>query len=155
LRFVEIYVREGKVLLPTLAVRSGDIITVFEPVRALDLSDRDKIVAAIAKAVSEPLPRVDLIDPAAHARTKPLPRAVKARSWTAFAKPARQWVLREEGRNLVLLSTHHAYNYGFQEDDQPTRVWPGDTDPAIVGRETVDLILQAARENATQPSQSA
>ncbi len=141
-----IYVREGKVLLPTLAARSSDIIAVFEPVAILDMTDREKIAAAIAKALSEPLPRVVLIDPAAHARTKPLPRAVKVRSWPAFAKPARQWVLREEGKNLVLISTHHAYNFGFQEDDQPMRVWPADTDPAIVGKEAVDLILQPAKE---------
>ena len=145
---MEIYVREGKVLLPTLAARNGDIITLCEPVTVPDVTDRDKIAAAIAKAVSEPLPRVDLIDPAAHARTKPLPRTVKVRSWPAFAKPARQWILREEGKNLVLVSTHHAYNYGFQENDQPIRVWSTDTDPAIVAKETVDLILPPA--GATQ-----
>jgi hypothetical protein len=148
-----IYVREGKVLLPTLAARSSDIITILEPVTVLDVTDRDKIAAAIAKAVSEPLPRVHLIDPAAHARTKPLPRAVKVRSWPAFAKPARQWVLREEGKNLVLVSTHHAYKYGFQEDDQPIRVWSTDTDPAMVAKEAVDLILQPT--GATQDTQSA
>jgi len=148
-----IYVREGKVLLPTLAARSSDIITIFEPVTVLDVTDRDKIAAAIAKAVSEPLPRVHLIDPAAHARTKPLPRAVKVRSWPAFAKPARQWVLREEGKSLVLVSTHHAYNYGFQEDDQPIRVWSTDTDPAMVAKEALDLILQP--HGASQGTQSA
>ena len=152
---MDIYVRQGKVLLPTLAARSTDIITVFEPVTVLDVTNREKIVAAVAKAVSEPLPHVHLIDPAAHARTKPLPRAVKERSWTAFAKPARLWVLKEQGQNLVLVSTHHAYNYGFQEDDQPIRVWPGETDPATVAKEAVDLILQSAEEGASQHTQLA
>jgi hypothetical protein len=154
-RFVEIYVREGKVLLPTLAARSGDIITVFEPVTVLDATDREKIVGAIAQAVSEPLPHVDLIDPAAHARTNPLPRAVKVRSWSAFAKPARLWVLKEEDKNLVLVPTHHAYNYGFQDDDQPIRAWPAETDSSVVAKEVVDVIFHSAGESAPQRTQSA
>jgi hypothetical protein len=63
------------------------------------------------------------------------------------------WVLKENGQNLELFSTHHAYKYGFQEEDQPIRVWPIDAGPAMVAKEAVDFILQPV--GATERSQPA
>ena len=149
---VSIYLREGRVYLPTLAISRDGVITMHDPVLVIPVTEPDRVALAVATAISEPLAQVDLISPSVLDR-KPgvLAQAAKVRSWAAFARPAQLWVLRHRDGHLALMSAHHAYNLAFQEDPEPVRTWPKGADTATVGTEAVRLILDALHATVPRP----
>jgi hypothetical protein len=143
LKRVNIYLYEGKILLPIVAIRAHGTLLETDPVAIFDVwGDRDRVVDAVGRRLMEALPRLDMIDDSVLDR-EPVARAVKVRSWKAFVKDARLWVLRNDVPGIMVLkATHPVYEFReFQEDEQPIRAWPGSVDPAIVAREAVELTL--------------
>jgi hypothetical protein len=135
-----LYLRKGKVFIPTLGRVPGGPYRDIEPVTVVDVSDAD----GLHQAVRETIARGNLpVGP--YPRPNPPPVVLKhagVKSWGAFARWASPWVIDERDGKYQIIGHRREPNNWAQDPEQTVNFPLGTTLDQVIDR--MIAILQAA-----------
>jgi hypothetical protein len=138
-----LYLRKGKVFVPTFGRVSGGPYRDIEPVAVVEVSDAEGLRRAFREAIARGNPPVG-----PYPRPNPLPVVVKhagVKSWGAFARGALPWSIEEENGIIQIIGRRKTPD-GWVEDPEQTIDFPSGTtlDQAI------DRMIAILRDAAQQ-----
>jgi hypothetical protein len=147
--FVECYLREGAVYVPTVARRaSSPIYTIIEPIAVVPLKDPDAVRAALLESLSRG--NVIIADPDPQALRAPpiILKYARVRSWSAFFRTAFSWsITQKDGAYQILVYRKHPKGYWEEDQSQKIQFPPEATRADVVSR--MVAILQGTARTAT------
>jgi hypothetical protein len=143
--FIECYLREGTVYVPTVVRQtSGPIYNIIEPIAVVPVNDPDAVRAALLDSLN----RGNAIIPDPDPRDRDAPPAIlkyaSARSWSAFFRTAFSWSIAQQDGAYQILG-YRKHPKGYWEEDQSQKI----QFPAQATREdVVDRMLAILQETA-------
>jgi hypothetical protein len=143
--FVECYLREGTVYVPTVVRRaSSPIYNIIEPIPVVPLNNPDAVRAALLNSLN----RGNAIVPDPDPRDRDAPPAIlkyaRVRSWSAFFRTAFSWSITQED-GVYQIQGHRKHPKGSWEEDQSQKVqFPRQA----THQDVIDRILAILRETA-------
>jgi hypothetical protein len=137
-----LYLRKGKVFIPTLGHVSGGPYRDIEPVAVVEVSD----VAGLRRAFRETIARGNPpVGP--YPRPNPPPVVVKhagVRSWGVFARGASTWLLRQQGGLYQIVGYRREPNNWAKDPEQTVGFPPGSTLDQVIDR-MIAILQETAR----------
>ncbi len=120
--FVECYLREGTVYVPTVVRQaSSPIYNIIEPIAVVPLNDPDAVRAAVLDSLS----RGNAIIPDPDPRDRDAPPAIlkyaRVRSWSAFFRTAFSWSIKQED-GAYRIQGHRKHPKGYWEEDPSQKI---------------------------------
>jgi hypothetical protein len=143
--FVECYLREGTVYVPTVVRRaSSPIYNIIEPIAVVPLNNPDAVRAALLNSLN----RGNAIVPDPDPRDRDAPPAIlkyaRVRSWSAFFRTAFSWSITQED-GVYQIQGHRKHPKGYWEEDQSQKVqFPRQA----THQDVIDRMLAILRETA-------
>jgi hypothetical protein len=138
-----LYLRKGKVFIPTFGRVPGGPYRDIEPVAVVDVSNADDLRRAFRETIARGNPPIG-----PYPRHNPPPVVVKyagVKSWGAFARGALPWSIEEENGIFQIIGRRRTLD-GWVEDPEQTIKFP-------VGRtldQVIDRMIAILREAAQQ-----
>jgi hypothetical protein len=143
--FVECYLREGTIYVPTVVRQaSSPIYNIVEPIAVVPLDDADAVRAALLDS----LDRGNAIIPDPDPRTRDAPPAIlkyaRVRSWSAFFRTAFSWSITQEN-GVYQIQGHRKHPKGYWEEDQEQKIqFP----PHVTREDVLDRMVAILQETA-------
>ena len=142
--YSQLYLRKGKVLIPTFGLVHRGLYRDIEPVAVVDVSDTD----ALRQAFHETIARGNPPTPYYPRDAYPQPVVVKyagVKSWSAFARGASPWNIKEKEGTYQIVG-HWRGSRGWVEDPEQTiKFAPGTTLDQVIDR-MIAILQEAARQ---------
>jgi hypothetical protein len=143
--FVECYLREGAVYVPTVVRQaSSPIYNIVEPIAVVPLDDSDAVRAALLDRLN----RGNAIVPDRNPRDRAAPPAIlkyaRVRSWSAFFQTAFSWSITEED-GVYQIQGHRKHPKGYWEEDQSQKI---QFRPQASREDVVDRMIAILQETA-------
>jgi hypothetical protein len=138
-----LYLRKGKVFVPTLGRVPGGPYRDIEPVTVVEVSDTDGLRQAFHSTIARGNLRVG-----PYPRPNPPPVVLKyagVKSWGAFARWALPWVIDERDGEYQIIGHRREPNNWAQDPEQTIKFPPGTTLDQVIDR-TIAILQQAAQQ---------
>jgi hypothetical protein len=136
------YLRKGIVYIPTQGEIHKGLYLDIEPVAAVSLSDTEAVHRAFAETIARGNPRVPL--PKQSEIPPPLlPKYAGVKTWSAFARGASTWALKEEG-GAFRISGYRKEGRGWVPDSTNVETFAAGTAADQVIERMIAILLQAA-----------
>jgi hypothetical protein len=135
-----LYLRKGKVFIPTFGRVPGGPYRDIEPVAVVDVSNADGLHQAFRATIARGNPPVG-----PYPRPNPPPVVVKhagVKTWGAFARGASPWVIEERDGQYQIVGHRREPNNWAEDPEQTTDFPPGTTLDQVIDR--MIAILQKA-----------
>jgi len=140
----QLYLRKGKVFIPTFGLVHKGLYRDIEPVAVVDVSDADGVRQAFHETIARGNPPTPYYPRDAY----PQPVVVKyagEKSWSAFARGASPWNIKMKD-GIYQIVGHQKGPNGWAEDrDQTIEFPPGTTLDQVIDR-MIAILQKAARE---------
>jgi hypothetical protein len=140
----QLYLRKGKVFIPTFGLVHKGLYRDIEPVAVVDVSDTE----VLRQAFHETIARGNPPTPHYPRDGYPQPVVVKyagVKSWSAFARGASPWNIKDKG-GIYQIVGHLKGPTGWVEDpDQTNKFPPGATLDQVIDR-MIAILQDAARQ---------
>jgi hypothetical protein len=140
----QLYLRKGKVFIPTFGLVHKGLYRDIEPVAVVDVSDTE----VLRQAFHETIARGNPPTPHYPRDGYPQPVVVKyagVKSWSAFARGASPWNIKDKG-GIYQIVGHLKGPTGWVEDpDQTIKFPPGATLDQVIDR-MIAILQDAARQ---------
>jgi hypothetical protein len=137
-----LYLRKGKVFIPTFGRVPGGPYRDIEPVAVVEVSDTEGLRRAFRETIARGNPPVG-----PYPRPNPPPVVVKhagVKSWGAFARGASPWVIEEwDGKHQIV--GHRREPNNWAEDPEQTVDFPAGTTLDQVIDRMIAILQEAAR----------
>ena len=120
-----LYLRKGKVFIPTCGHVPGGPYRDIEPVTVVEVSDIDSLRQAFRQTIARGNPPVG-----PYPRPNPPPVVLKhagVKSWGAFARGASPWVVEERDGKYQIIGYRREPNNWAQDPEQTVGFPPGTT----------------------------
>jgi hypothetical protein len=138
-----LYLRKGKVFIPTLGRVPGGPYRDIEPVTVVDVSDAD----GLHQAFRETIARGNLpVGP--YPRPNPPPVVLKhagVKTWGAFARWASPWVIDERDGKYQIIGHRREPNNWAEDPEQTIKFPPRTTLDQVIDR-MIAILQEAARK---------
>jgi hypothetical protein len=138
-----LYLRKGKVFIPTFGRVPGGPYRDIEPVAVVDVSNAEDLRRAFRETIARGNPPIG-----PYPRPNPPPVVVKyagVKSWGAFARGALPWSIEEENGIFQIIGRRRTLD-GWVEDPEQTVKFPVGTTLVQV----IDRLIAILREAAQQ-----
>jgi len=147
--FIECYLREGTVYVPTVARRaSSPIYTTIEPVVVVPLDDLGSVRAALLDSLKRGNATIPDPDPEALRAPPIILKYARVRSWSAFFRTAWSWsITREDGAYQILGYRKHPKGY-WEEDQSQNIQFPRQATVDDVVDRMITILVETARTEA-------
>lgn len=134
------YLRNRVVYVPTVGKRGG-VYTIIEPVAAVPVDNTDGLRRAFYDTIARK--NVPILPSKGTWPTPLLPKYAGAKSWSAFARDASTWSIKEnEGGYQIVGHRKHPKGYWVEDPEQKVEFPPGATVEQVIDR--MIAILQDA-----------
>jgi hypothetical protein len=143
--FVECYLREGTVYVPTVVRQtSSPIYNIIEPIAVVPVSDSNAVRAALLDSLN----RGNAIIPDRDPRDRDAPPAIlkyaRVRSWSAFFRTAFSWSIKQKDGVYQIVGCRK-HPKGYWEEDQSQKIqFP----PQATREDVVDRMIAILQETA-------
>jgi hypothetical protein len=140
---LHLYLRKGKVIIPTSGAVHQRLHRDIEPVAVADVSDAEGIRQAIHATIARGNPPTPYYKPGIH----PQPVVVKyagVRSWSAFARGTSTWDINKRGANYRIVGRSLGRD-GWIEDPNKTIDFPPGTSVDTVIDRMIAILQDATR----------
>jgi hypothetical protein len=140
---LNLYLRNNKVIIPTLGAVHQRLYRDIEPVAAMDVSDAYGIRQALHATIARGNPPT----PYYQRGTYPQPVVVKhagVRSWSAFARGTSTWNIKEKDGNYQIIG-HYLHRDGWAEDPKQKIDFPAGTSIDAVIDRMIAILQEAAK----------
>jgi hypothetical protein len=141
--YCNLYLRKGKVLIPTFGRVDIGLYRDIEPVTVVDVLDADALRRAFHETIARGNPPVG-----PYPRPNPPPVVLKhagVKSWGAFARGASPWNIKRRG-GIYQIVGHQKGPDGWVEDpEQKIEFPPGTTLDQVIDR-MIAILQDAARK---------
>jgi hypothetical protein len=120
--FVECYLREGIVYVPTVVRQaSSPIYNIIEPIAVVPANDLDAIRAALLDSLNRG--NAIILDPDPRDRDAPpaILKYARVRSWSAFFRTAFSWSIKHEDGAYQIVG-HRKHPKGYWQEDQSQKI---------------------------------
>ena len=140
----QLYLRQGKVFVPTFGRVDKGLYRDIDPVDVVDVSDTDALRQALHETIARGNPPTPY-----YPRGGPYPQPVVVKyagvkSWSAFARGASPWNIKEKD-GIYQIVGHRKGQSGWVEDpEQKIELPPGTTLDQVIDR--MIAILQGATQ---------
>jgi hypothetical protein len=137
-----LYLRKGKVFIPTSGLVPGGPYRDIEPVAVVEVSDVDGLRQAFRETIVRGNPPVG-----PYPRPHPPPVVIKhagVKSWSAFARGALPWGIEEENGIFQIVGRRKTPNGWVEDPDQTIEFALGTTLDQVIDR--MIAILQGAAQ---------
>jgi hypothetical protein len=138
-----LYLRKGKVFIPTFGRVPGGPYRDIEPVAVVDVSNADDLRRAFRETIARGNPPIG-----PYPRPNPPPVVVKyagVKSWGAFARGALPWSIEEENGIFQIIGRRRTLD-GWVEDPEQTVKFPvGTTLDQVIDR-MIAILREAAQQ---------
>ena len=141
-----LYLRKGKVFVPTCGRVPGGPYRDIEPVSVVEVSDIDSQRQAFRQTVARGNPPVG-----PYPRPNPPPVVLKhagVKSWGTFARGASPWVVEERDGEYQIIGYRREPNNWAQDPEQTVGFPPGTTLDQVIDR-MITILQNAARQHAS------
>jgi hypothetical protein len=138
-----LYLRKGKVFVPTCGRVPGGPYRDIEPVTVVDVSDIDNLRQAFRQTIARGNPPVG-----PYPRPNPPPvvlRHAGVKSWGAFARGASPWVVEERDGKYQIIGYRREPNNWAQDPEQTVGFPPGSTLDQVIER-MIAILQKAAQQ---------
>ena len=138
-----LYLRKGKVFIPTFGHFPGGPYRDIEPVAVVEVSDSEDLRRAFRETIARGNPPVG-----PYPRPNPPPVVVKhagVKSWGAFARGASPWVIEERDGKYQIVG-HRREPNNWAEDPEQTVDFPTGTTLDQVLDRMIKILQEAARQ---------
>ena len=138
-----LYLRKGKVFIPTFGRVPGGPYRDIEPVAVVEVSDTQGLRRAFRETIARGNPPVG-----PYPRPNPPPVVVKhagVKSWGAFARGASPWVIEERDGKYQIVG-HRREPNNWAEDPEQTVDFPTGTTLDQVLDRMIKILQEAARQ---------
>jgi hypothetical protein len=138
-----VYLRKGKVFVPTLGRVPRGPYRDIEPVSVVEVSDTDGLRQAFRQTIARGNPPVG-----PYPRPNPPPVVLKhaaVKSWGAFARGASPWVIEERAGNYQIIG-HRREPNNWAPDPGQTVDFP----PGTILDQVIDCMIAILQEAAQQ-----
>jgi hypothetical protein len=138
-----LYLRKGKVFIPTFGRVPGGPYRDIEPVAVVEVSDTEGLRRAFRETMARGNPPVG-----PYPRPNPPPVVVKhagVKSWGAFARGASPWVIEERDGKYQIVG-HRREPNNWAEDPEQTVDFPTGTTLDQVLDRMIKILQEAARQ---------
>jgi hypothetical protein len=138
-----LYLRKGRVFIPTSGLVPGGPYRDIEPVAAVDVSDADGLRQAFRETIARGNP-----PPPRYPRPSPPPVVVKhagVKSWAAFARGALPWSIEEENGIFQIIGRRRTPDGWVEDPDQTITFLPGTMLHQVIDRMIV-ILQETARK---------
>ena len=140
---LHLYLRKGKVIIPTLGAVHQRLHRDIEPVEVADVFDAEGIRQAIHATIAPGNPPTPYYKPGIH----PQPVVVKyagVKSWSAFARGTSTWDIKERDANYQVVGRSLGRD-GWVEDPNKTIDFPPGTSVDVVIDRMIAILQDATR----------
>ena len=141
-----LYLRTGKVFIPTFGRVPGGPYRDIEPVAVVDVSNAEDLRRAFRETIARGNPPVG-----PYPRPNPPPVVVKCagvKSWGAFARGALPWSMEEENGIFQIIGRQRTSDGWVEDPEQTVAFPPGTTLDQVIDR-MIAILQRAAQENGT------
>ena len=147
--FIECYLREGTVYVPTVARRaSSPIYTTIEPVVVVPLDDLGSVRAALLDLLKRGNATIPNPDPQALRAPPIILKYARVRSWSAFFRTAWSWSIAQEDGAYQILG-YRKHPKGYWEEDQSQKIqFPRQATVDDVVDRMIAILVETARTEA-------
>jgi len=137
-----IYLRAGRVIIPTLGLAQKGLYRDIEPVTVVEVSETDVLRRAFKETFARGNPPTG-----PYPRPYPQPVVVKyagVKSWGAFVRGTSTWLIAERGGRCQIVGYRREPN-NWAEDPEQTVVFPAGTTLDQVIDRMIAILQEAAR----------
>jgi hypothetical protein len=147
--FWVLIIRKGQALVPTQAKTEAGFYLGIEPIEVIDARDRAGVEQAMLRAISRGNPPAPTPSRDSYcAKTDPLLRRAKAKSYSAFEKGTKSWKLSKHENAYFIVPYRPHEDGGAVEDVKRTERISGEAPIEEVVRRLVDRALGPDNRNA-------
>lgn len=138
-----LYLRKGRVFIPTSGLVPGGPYRDIEPVAVVDVSDADGLHQAFRETIARGNP-----PPPPYPRPYPPPVVVKyagVKSWAVFARGALPWSIEEDNGIFQIIGRRRTPDGWVEDSDQTITFAPGTMLHQVIDR-MIAILQEAARK---------
>jgi hypothetical protein len=138
-----LYLRKGRVFVPTLGRVPGGPYRDIEPVTVVEVSDTDGLRRAFRQTIARGNPPVG-----PYPRPNPPPVVLEhagVKSWGAFARGASPWLIEERDGKYQIIGYRREPNNWVQDPEQMVDFPPGTTLDQAIDR-MIAILQEAAQQ---------
>jgi hypothetical protein len=138
-----LYLRNGKVFIPTMGAVHKRLYRDIEPVAVLSVADTEAIRQALRATLARGNPPTPYYPRGAY----PQPVVVKyagVKSWSAFPRGTSPWIIRDKDEKYQIVG--HLLRDGWVEDPEQTIEFPRGTSVDTVFDRMIAILQEAARK---------
>ena len=120
--FVECYLREGTVYVPTVVRQaSSPTYNIIEPIAVVPLNDPDAVRAALLDSLSRGNAIIPDPDPWDRDAPPAILKYARVRSWSAFFRTAFSWSIKQVD-GAYRIQGHRKHPKGYWEEDASQKI---------------------------------
>ena len=142
--YLHLYLRNGKVFIPTTGAVHEGLYRDIEPVAAMDVSDSHSIREALRARIARGNPSTPYYPRGAYPQPVVLKHA-GVKSWWAFARGASPWLIKEDDRGHQIIG-HRMHPDGWVEDPQQRFEFSRGTSIDSVIDRMIAILQEAAKK---------
>lgn len=144
MRTCSIYLRKGKVIVPTASQTDAGFYIELEPVTVADAIDADAVVRAVIAALDRGNPRIKTPERDAYLPPVVLPYA-GVKSWKTFEKGAQTWSVDVEDKYIVIRPQRTHQEGGWVDDEDKLEYFASDTPFEQIAQRVAKLVKIAMK----------